>query len=99
MDELDSRELTRAIEVARGVWAGVEVAPALFAEFVSARLAPGQSISSLKISDLYLACACAANDQRALRYFDERMLPTIEPALRRLVMSDETIDETKQVLR
>ncbi len=99
MQELDPQELAEAIRVAREAWSGVELPPAAFAQWLSERLRPGQAVGTLRTSDLYLACGCAAGDQRALRYFEEEILSTVDAALRRLGISGETIDETKQLLR
>ena len=99
MSGWEESELASAIDAARTAWPSVEVSRDVFARWLSERLKPGQPLSALKTSDLYLACACASSDERALRYFDEQMLAAAESALGRLAMSRTTIDETKQVLR
>lgn len=70
-----------------------------FAAWLQERLEPGEPVAKLRTSDLYLACACAAGDARALRYFDEHMVEAIDQALLRLGISRDTVDETKQYLR
>lgn len=101
MEELDPSELARALEEGRRCWPFVEVAPDVLGRWIGARrdLGRGGPASPLRYADLYLACACAAHDPQALRYFEEAMLAPAEPALRRLGMSEDTIQETKQVLR
>lgn len=75
--ELDA-VLERTINDARAAWPGVVLADDVFvahlARFVSADASLVEQIEALATSDLYLACACARRDPRALACFDERYL-------------------------
>jgi RNA polymerase sigma-70 factor (ECF subfamily) len=54
-------------------------------------------LGNLRFEDLYLACACARADDRAIALFDARYLGEVDRALPKTAPS--VIDETKQVLR
>ena len=96
---VSAEELARALDAARAAWPEVDVPQEQFAAWLEERLEPGEPLAKLRTSDLYLACACAAADARALRYFDEQMVDAIDQALLRLRISRDVIDETKQYLR
>lgn len=96
---LDDAELDAALAAARAAWPGVEVAKEAFAAWLAARLPAGGALADLRASDLYLACACAQNDARAIALFDEVFGVEVDRALRRLTIGPSEIDETKQVLR
>jgi RNA polymerase sigma-70 factor (ECF subfamily) len=96
------KELQAMYEGARAAWPDVEVSAAEFFAYVTERAAPeadgdlAGALRKLKASDLYLACACARGDARAIARFEVRYLGEVDRALR---ASATTIDETKQVLR
>ncbi|MDX2093743.1 MAG: sigma factor-like helix-turn-helix DNA-binding protein [Kofleriaceae bacterium] len=96
---MSEEDLARAIEAARAEWPDIQMSRERFAAWLEERLEPGEPISTLRTSELYLACACAAGDARALRYFDEQMVDEVDHGLLRLGISRDAIDETKQYLR
>jgi RNA polymerase sigma-70 factor (ECF subfamily) len=49
--------------------------------------------------DYALVSACAAGDSRAIAAFAQRYFGAIKPALRRMTLSDDLIDELTQVVR
>src|SRR5262249_55736086 len=54
------------------------------------------TITNIRTSDLYLACACSRGDARAIAIFDARFLSEVDRALRRSQLSASAIDDTKQ---
>jgi RNA polymerase sigma-70 factor (ECF subfamily) len=56
-------------------------------------------LPTLKAGDLYLACACARGDERALQAFDERFLAHLPQLLARTRVEGHTLDELRQILR
>lgn len=86
--------LETAIAEARHRWPTVEVAPAVFVAWVAERVPATaasleQALDALCLPDLYLACACAAADPKALAAFDVSFLAG----------DSRTSDDVKQRLR
>lgn len=50
-------------------------------------------------ADVYLAIALAAQDQGALRVFEDKLVPHVDQALRRLRLPPNTQDEVRQTVR
>jgi RNA polymerase sigma-70 factor, ECF subfamily len=69
-----------------------------FAEFLGRRV-PISDLEQARIEDLYLAYACATGSKPALAIVEERYLPDVDGALRKMGLSQDRIDETKQGLR
>jgi len=70
--------------VARGraAWPGVDVDAGRFAGYLADRAAgAGVAADQLCVEDLYLACACAGGDERAVEVFVRGVLPHVEPAV------------------
>jgi RNA polymerase sigma-70 factor (ECF subfamily) len=105
LDDVE-KELLAANELARSTWPDVEVSANDFVAYLAERLAPRsgwsaaaslvEAIKKTRISDLYLACACARGDARAMALFDARYLGEVNRALK---SSATNVDDTKQVLR
>jgi RNA polymerase sigma-70 factor, ECF subfamily len=57
------------------------------------------TLASLHIGDLYLACACAAGLPRALELFEARYLTPLPQILRGLAVPTDTVEEVKESLR
>jgi RNA polymerase sigma-70 factor (ECF subfamily) len=103
--ELVAAVVARIGAAGRAAWPGVAIADELIAARLAARLrddaelraAPGGAPAH--DADVFLAFALAAGDPAAVRAFEERFVPQIELALRRLRLPAGTIDEIKQVLR
>lgn len=89
----------------RAAWPGVAIGDELIAARLAARLrddpelraAPGGDAAH--DADVFLAIALAAGDPGALRAFEERFVPLIDQALRRLRLPAGAIDELTQVMR
>jgi RNA polymerase sigma-70 factor (ECF subfamily) len=89
----------------RAAWPGVALADEAIAARLAARLrddaelraAPGGAPEH--DADVYLAIALAGGDPGAVRAFEDRFVPLIDHALRRLRLPAATVDELKQRLR
>lgn len=88
---------------AREAWPGVELSDAAFAAHVAGcapdRTEPLAAIAALETSDLFLACACARGDGKAIRHFERRVLPLAEPAIARVDPSPDFVDEALHEVR
>ena len=91
-------QLSLAITAAREVWPGIELPPALFAEFLKDRSVNLSEITSAQVQDLYLACACAARARGAIEAFNERYASVIVRTVRPFDPSPAFADEVRQRL-
>jgi RNA polymerase sigma-70 factor (ECF subfamily) len=95
--------LLEIVRAAREAWPGVDLAPALFLPYLSERMPAEETaeraLPQMCTSDLYLACACARGDERALAVFEDRCLSVVDSALPRLGVSADGVAEVKQHLR
>jgi RNA polymerase sigma-70 factor, ECF subfamily len=95
--------LRATLETARARWPGVSVSEERFVRFVAAKLPTGasvvQALGQLCADDLYLACACAGGDARAIAHLEAHCRSTIDRAAARLGASAEQIDEVRQRTR
>lgn len=102
LDALEAA-LAERIEAARAAWPGVALDGAVFAAHVAAcapaEVDPIAAIGELATSDLYLACACARGDARAIRHFEREVLPAAEPAIARVDSSAAFVDEAMHEVR
>ncbi len=92
------------MRAACAAWPGVEVEAADFGLFLASRVPAGEPpdayVRRLRTSDLYLACACARGDARALAEFERRCLSVVDETLLRMSCVDrDVLDDVKQVLR
>ncbi len=80
--------LQAVLEAAHAAWPDVQISDERFLEYVQDRLPPGETVeaalAALHTGDLYLACACAQGNDRALRHFEERFIAPIATYLRRV---------------
>jgi len=91
------------LETAHEAWPGLKVEDERFVAYVAERVAaeedPLDAVSKRCIDDLYLACACAEDDPKAIGAFDGACLATLAGAVRRINPSPEFLDEVKQHTR
>jgi RNA polymerase sigma-70 factor (ECF subfamily) len=87
-----SPELQRLFDEGRAAWPALELEPEAFARLVAAE---GVSHGA----DLFLACACAQGDPRALAAFDERYLSQAGAILGDRVRGPQDLLETLQAVR
>jgi len=100
------RLLERVFERARAPWPDLPLEPGPFMRHVAERLpAAGQArsleqaIESMRLSDLYLACACASGVPGAVNALERTYLVKLPAILGRLGRSREEIDSVGQKLR
>ena len=100
--ELDGA-VARLVDEARAAWPGIQLDPEGFGAHLAARLradlAPADALAALRVGDLLVAWAALAGDPVALRAFDDAYLGRLAPALRRVRLDDDLIEETLQGLR
>lgn len=88
-----------AIESARRAWPGIEVDADELAAYVTQDASDDAAPGELHIADLYLTCACARGDRRALLELDRRFLCDVGTFVARLDASKAFADEVTQLLR
>jgi RNA polymerase sigma-70 factor (ECF subfamily) len=86
---------------ARRAWPRVLVEPARFVAWLGARAPSGgaAAIERMHTDDLYLACACAGGDARALQAFERSYLSQVPTYIARVDHSPQLADEVRQSLR
>jgi RNA polymerase sigma-70 factor (ECF subfamily) len=93
--------LSAHLRAAHEAWPTVPLADPVFVEHLADRAGPegARTLGSLHGADLYLACACAHLEPRALSVFDEKVLPAVSRALRQWDPAFGLVDEVEQTLR
>jgi RNA polymerase sigma-70 factor (ECF subfamily) len=95
--------LARIVAAGRAAWPDVAIPDgpiaARIAAQVAARLDAGAAPDERHEADLVLALALAASDPAAVKLFEQRFVPQIDAALRRLRLPGGAADEIKQALR
>jgi RNA polymerase sigma-70 factor (ECF subfamily) len=95
--------LVDLVERAERAWPGVRVDSLRFVRHLAARLSPDvdprAELAALHASDLYLACACEADDDGALEAVDDAFFGDCDAALARMDPSPGFADEVKQRAR
>jgi RNA polymerase sigma-70 factor (ECF subfamily) len=88
---------------ARAAWPQLDVSITEFSAFVGGRLPPETdpllALSTLRVKELMLTCACARGDQTAIRLLESHYFPMLLAALGRMRMSPSKTQEICQVLR
>lgn len=94
-------ELSSCLKDARRAWPDVAIDDLEFVQYLAERVSPEDGHASLPshTSDLYLACACARGDDKAIAHFDDHILGRIDPVIRSVGLSPGDADEIKQDLR
>ncbi len=97
------RILAAALTDASGQWPGVVLEPETFAAYVAERVPEsqpaGQSLASMALADLFLACAAAASDARALEALDQLIGRAVAMAGDAARVPSPVRDEAAQVVR
>ena len=88
----------RILAAGRAAWPEIVIAEDVVAKHVAGR-APEDAGLPQHDADVYLAIALAAGDPAALRVFEDKLVPQIDQALRRLRLPAGTKDEVKQTVR
>ena len=101
-DALDAL-LQKTLQTARAAFSAVELADAPFLSYLAERVQPGddtaRGVESLAAADLYLACACAHGDARAITALESAYFREIDHALSRLNAGPSLVDDVKQRVR
>jgi RNA polymerase sigma-70 factor, ECF subfamily len=102
MEDLEAA-LERALEAGRTAWPEVQIGGDDFAAYLGERTDPGEApvaaLSSLHLTDLYLACACASGEPRAIAALEDKYLIWVGPQVASLDASKTFADEMRQTLR
>jgi RNA polymerase sigma-70 factor (ECF subfamily) len=95
------RALAALLQSARAAWPSVTLDEDRFLVHVASRLSDDQAaaLEHLLAADLYVACACAAGDERAIAALEARYFPDLRAALGHGGADAATIDEALQLLR
>jgi RNA polymerase sigma-70 factor (ECF subfamily) len=93
-----STDLTSLFDEGRRAWPAIVLDPAAFDRFVLEH-APDADFSNLRAVDLYLACACAESDPRALAEFDATFLRHTAVVLARWHPTERFVDDVRQQVR
>lgn len=91
--------LTDQLNAARRAWPDVSLDDDRFIPHLAGHVAPrgdGSCLRSMRVDDLYLACACGLGDAAAVAAFEARYGPEIDHALRRLRAPADLWDEIRQ---
>jgi RNA polymerase sigma-70 factor (ECF subfamily) len=100
--DLEAR-LVALVEEGSAAWPQIALPPEAFVQDVAARISAGRraptDLGGLRAADLFLACACARGDARAIASFEERFFADLAAALGTVRLSPARLDELKQVLR
>jgi RNA polymerase sigma-70 factor (ECF subfamily) len=92
--------LAEALERGRAAWPGIVFAPERFAAHLAHHCATSScSLADLRVTDLYLACACALGDVAGIAAFEAAYFGDITPALLRITRHTALADEVAQELR
>jgi RNA polymerase sigma-70 factor (ECF subfamily) len=85
-------------EAGRSAWPGITLDRAVFERYVDERV-PERDRGSVRAAELYLACACAGGDERAIAEFERRYLTEVPTFLARHNPSEHLLDDVRQQLR
>ena len=87
----------------RAAWPHIHVDDAEFARFLARRIGTSDDLvaelEELPAADLYLACACATGDARAIAAFEAAYFPNVDTAVAAMRAPIGAADEVKQILR
>lgn len=92
-------EIERVIAVGRTAFPDLAISDERIRPLVKQRLSLGEPGESVAGDEVYLACACALREPAAITAFEARYFGVIGPALARMSLSRDQIDEVEQVLR
>ena len=88
---MDASEIHRRGAAA---WPGIELPLDELTAYIAARTGDED-----RAGDLYIACACARGDERAIARFDSTFFPEVRAAIARLSNAGPIVDEAMQLLR
>jgi RNA polymerase sigma-70 factor (ECF subfamily) len=92
------RELAGLVARAEAAWPEVRVDAPVYAEFLGQRVEEA-ALAGARAEDLWIACAAARADARALAVIEDRYFPDVTAALGKMGLAQDRITEVKQGLR
>src|SRR5262249_52194707 len=102
LDPLEA-QLDAILRSARLAWPTVDLATERFiahlARHLPQEVAIEAALAQMHTDDLYLACACALGDRRAVQAFEEHCMRGLESVLSRYRASSDLVAEVKQRVR
>jgi RNA polymerase sigma-70 factor (ECF subfamily) len=96
------RRLWSLVAEGRAAWPDLAVDAKLLVEFVARHVTPDLAealLDGLRPADLYLACACATGDSRAIAAFDRDYMKEVDIALARMRVGPPRLADVKQLVR
>lgn len=94
--------LAQTLREAQAAWPEVTLDESLFLAFLALRLplevAPEEGLRQLRVTDLWIACACLTGDDAAVRGFHKHYYPEMERALRRLDPHFPYVEDIQQMV-
>jgi RNA polymerase sigma-70 factor (ECF subfamily) len=96
--ELES-VLGEVVDRARAAWPDFDVPDATYLRFLAARVRASNALETLRVTDLFAACACAARDTRAIMAVESRYFPQVTLALARMRLRGRDEEDVLQALR
>jgi RNA polymerase sigma-70 factor (ECF subfamily) len=93
--------LEALVAAGRSSWPDLHVDPEAFVGFVARRLpaATEAAVRALPAADLYLACACAGGDARAMGHLERRTFDEVDTVVAVMRAPADSADEIRQLLR
>lgn len=91
-------EVERIVDEGRGAFPELALDAARLVPLIRRRL-DGEAPRTLAADEVYLACACALRDDRAIATFERRYFGAIAPALARMSLGTDEIHDIEQTLR
>jgi len=102
VDEAE-RLLEAHLSAGQAAWPDLHVVPEAFVRFLGRRVAaashPFDDLAGLPAADLYLACACADGNSRAVAIFEARYFPNVDAVVVAMRAPSSAADDVKQILR
>ncbi len=102
-DEGLADALDRCIARGAAAWPSLSLSAEVFAAWIGARLpagvAPGVAVDELAAADLFLACACARGDARAIEALEDHHGAALRGALSRVRDPHLQLDDLVQIVR
>ncbi len=92
--------LTAAIASAQAACPEISLAPAQFVAHLARHAEEvSRDLWEARAADVWLACACAEGDARAIASFEARFRGTIDSVLARMRLDGATVDDVRQAVR
>lgn len=96
---METAPIDRVLEQGRTAFGELAIDDDRLRPLIGRRIADSDRPDALVADEVYLACACALGDARAISVFEQRYFGVIAPVLARLSLSRDQIAEVEQQLR